>query len=102
MTRSAVIPFVCWVAIAFCAGGLVAGIQTRQAIRGWNEQIDLNKSLLFSVNSLKTSCEKTVTSLNATSDSLEKQNAAVEELLAEKRVAWGLPAAGMIGPEHEK
>ena len=71
------------VLLAFVAGFQVAQIQVRQAQIGWKRAMDDNNRLIDMVKTTTGNLEKTVTNLNA-------QNQAVEQLLAEKRAAWGM------------
>lgn len=74
---------ICLLMLVLCLGLQVANLQTRRALAGWNHTLADNAKLLDLVNE--------------TTKSLKQQNAAVEELLAEKRAAWGI-----IPPRREE
>lgn len=79
-----VISLIAVVVSAFSLGFAIGNLQTRRALAGWNTTMADNARLIEVVKT-------TTATLNTTNETLGRQNATVEELLAEKRAAWGIP-----------
>lgn len=71
--------------LAFSLGFLLASVQTRRALTGWKHALDDNSQTIDMLETTVATLEKTTAHLNAI-------NHTVDQLLAEKRGAWGLPA----------